>query len=302
MRVSVIIPAFNAAVTLPSCLDSFMDGTVEVIVVDDGSTDGTAEIVRKSYPSVRLLQQPNRGVSAARNAGLDVATGDYVTFVDADDQLSPGALKKACTIVNEDGPDILVFRGFAGEVEQYPWVSCFIAGKDYDKNGMQGYMRGSVCGCLFKRFYLRQHRLRFPEGISMAEDQLFLNASIAFGGRIQFRDIRLYEVHEHPGSASRRYDDSYFQRLSAALFRSPDVIPDIRICTRVQLSMIQGITRVAVLTGRTPTEILRLTHLDQALPLSVSQMKKGSLTARTVLLNASYPLFYWATRFKMRFE
>ena len=136
----------------------------------------------------------------------------------------------------------------------------------------------------------------------MAEDQLFLNASIAFGGRIQFRDIRLYEVHEHPGSASRRYDDSYFQRLSAALFRSPDVIPDIRICTRVQLSMIQGITRVAVLTGRTPTEILRLTHLDQTLPLSVSQMKKGSLIVRTVLLNASYPLFYWATRFKMRFE
>ena len=68
MRVSVIIPAFNAAVTLPSCLDSFMDGTVEVIVVDDGSTDGTAEIVRKSYPSVRLLQQPNRGVSAARKS------------------------------------------------------------------------------------------------------------------------------------------------------------------------------------------------------------------------------------------
>ena len=131
MRVSVVIPAFNAADTILSCLESVMDGADEVIVVDDGSSDGTADLVREAYADVLVLIQSNQGVSVARNAGLEVATGDYVAFVDADDQVFPGALQQACDIVGEDGPDLVVFRSFTGESEQYPWSDRFLPGKDY---------------------------------------------------------------------------------------------------------------------------------------------------------------------------
>ena len=302
MRVSVIIPAFNAADTISSCLDTVIDEAVETLVVDDGSTDGTADIVRQSYPGVRVHQQPNRGVSAARNAGLEVATGDYVAFVDADDRLFPGALRTACATVGETEPDILILRSFDGRREHYPWERRFEPDRDYSLEDIkrEGYMRGSVCGCLFKRDYLLRSSLRFPEGISLAEDQLFLNAAMAHGGQIRFKDIPFYLVEERPGSASRSYDDSFFTRLSAALFRSPEMIHDKGLCAQVCLSMIQEMTRVAVGTGRSPSEVRRLTHLDQALPIPVSSMGKGRLAG--LLLNIGYPFFYRVKQLKMRFE
>ena len=99
MRISVIIPAFNAADMIVSCLQSVVGvGETEVIVVDDGSSDGTAGLVRSEFPEVIVLQQPNKGVSAARNAGIQAATGDYLAFVDADDSLSHGALQAAAQV------------------------------------------------------------------------------------------------------------------------------------------------------------------------------------------------------------
>jgi len=92
-RVHAVIPAYNAAATIARALSSVLaqdsQREVEVIVVDDGSTDDTAEAVREQYPDVTLIQQENRGVGAARNRGLRVAHGDYIAFLDADDEWSP---------------------------------------------------------------------------------------------------------------------------------------------------------------------------------------------------------------------
>ena len=99
-RVSVVIPCFNHARFLADAIDSVAAQTwpdVEAIVVDDGSTDNPASVL-KDYPDVRLLQQPNRGLSAARNAGWQASHGDIIIFLDADDVLHPGA---AAAAVNE---------------------------------------------------------------------------------------------------------------------------------------------------------------------------------------------------------
>jgi hypothetical protein len=97
-KVSVIVPAFNVARFVGECLASVRAQTLtdwECIVVDDGSTDGTAERVREEAdPRVRLIVQPNRGVSAARNAGLAAAQGEYALFLDADDFLHREALER----------------------------------------------------------------------------------------------------------------------------------------------------------------------------------------------------------------
>ena len=98
MRFSVIIPAYNAQDVLEPCVASVLsqEGVeVEIVVVDDGSRDDTLAVAERLAAQdcrVRVVSKPNGGVSSSRNAGLDVATGEAVLFVDADDALVPGAL------------------------------------------------------------------------------------------------------------------------------------------------------------------------------------------------------------------
>jgi glycosyltransferase involved in cell wall biosynthesis len=85
--ISCVVPCFNSEVYLAECLDSIFAQTyrpIEVIVADDGSADGTLEVVRR-YPEVIVVTQPDRGPAATRNLGLRRATGELVAFLDADD-------------------------------------------------------------------------------------------------------------------------------------------------------------------------------------------------------------------------
>ena len=106
--VSVIIPSFNRASVLPRALDSVLAQThvaAEIIVVDDGSSDGTNALVERDYPGVKLLTQGNQGVSSARNAGASVSTGEWLAFLDSDDEWLPEKLSHqfACA---RDNPHI----------------------------------------------------------------------------------------------------------------------------------------------------------------------------------------------------
>ena len=87
-RFSVIIPAYNSAATLARAVESVIEQSWpahEIIVIDDGSTDNTLQIIRQFGNRIRLIQQANSGVSVARNRGADAATGDWLAFLDADD-------------------------------------------------------------------------------------------------------------------------------------------------------------------------------------------------------------------------
>lgn len=87
--VSVVIPTYNRLHTLDRCLRSVLDQSHpadEIIVVDDGSTDGSADWIRYQHPNVQLIQQANRGVSAARNAGIQAAKSDWIALLDSDDE------------------------------------------------------------------------------------------------------------------------------------------------------------------------------------------------------------------------
>ena len=94
---SVVIPAYNAAAHIAAAIDSVLAQSVqplEIIVVDDGSTDETAQVVARGYPQVTLLRQDNRGCGQARNTGCAVARGDWLAFLDADDTWLPQKLEK----------------------------------------------------------------------------------------------------------------------------------------------------------------------------------------------------------------
>lgn len=95
--VSVVIPTFDRARVLPRALESVMAQSrppTEVIVVDDGSTDDTAELVVDRFPTTRLIRQENRGVSAARNRGIEAAAGEWIALLDSDDEWRPEKLEK----------------------------------------------------------------------------------------------------------------------------------------------------------------------------------------------------------------
>lgn len=104
-RFSVIIPAFNAAASLAHAIESVraQSGPAhEIIVVDDGSSDATAEVARQFGTAIRLIRQANGGVSVARNAGAAAATGDWLAFLDADDWYAPDRLKLHADWIAED--------------------------------------------------------------------------------------------------------------------------------------------------------------------------------------------------------
>lgn len=120
--VSVIIPAYNVAHCLRTCLDSVFGQTLpphEVIVVNDGSTDATAAVARGYGDRIRYREQPNAGQGAARNVGLSLATGEFIAFLDADDYWKPAFLERCVRFLAEHpeavaGSTGLIFRLFNG--------------------------------------------------------------------------------------------------------------------------------------------------------------------------------------------
>jgi len=126
--VSVIIPSYNCAPYLPAALNSVFAQTLqdfEVIVVDDGSMDDTRAVMQpcSSHPNFRYVHQENRGLPGARNAGARLARGEYLAFLDADDELAPQALERMKTSLDRSGAswclvDILKVIGESREVRR----------------------------------------------------------------------------------------------------------------------------------------------------------------------------------------
>ncbi len=115
--ISVVIPAYNAQDTIVEALRSVLRQSVaveQIIVVDDGSTDGTAQLVREQFPQVLVEQISNGGPSRARNHGLQLATGAWIAFLDADDRWHPNKMAAQMDVV-EDGVELLASDWVRGE-------------------------------------------------------------------------------------------------------------------------------------------------------------------------------------------
>ena len=108
-RVSVVIPCFNAAPWIAEAIESVyrqQRPEMEIIVVDDGSTDGSADGVRARFPAVHILSIPHAGASAARTAGTKIASGEFLQYLDADDRLADGKWQSQLQALESQGADI----------------------------------------------------------------------------------------------------------------------------------------------------------------------------------------------------
>lgn len=161
--ISVIVPVFNTERYLAACLDSILAQSyqnLEIIVVNDGSTDlslNVAESYAEKDDRIRLYNHDNEGLSEARNRGLNVSTGERVTFVDSDDILLPGALKKMMKAMDETGADIVegmsvkTHASFKLENLDDPVIIEYEASAAIEDVLYQKRLLPSACGKLFKK-------------------------------------------------------------------------------------------------------------------------------------------------------
>ncbi len=190
MKLSVIVPVYNAEKFLRRCLDSLVGQTVgdyELILVNDGSTDSSQTIIDE-YAAARpelitAVTVPNGGQGRARNAGLNLARGDWLGFVDSDDWVDAGMYEKLLSAAERQGADMAVCGMLGchdgGRRESLPvW-----------REGRPLSAAGSVCNKLFKRAAVGQ--LRFPEGL-WYEDFAFSARLILEAEKIAFVDEDLY--------------------------------------------------------------------------------------------------------------
>ena len=210
--VTVIVPAFNVEQHLAVCLGSITNQTyphLEIIVVDDGSTDRSLEIIRKFAQCddrIRPIFQENGGVSAARNAGLDAATGSFVSFVDADDWLEPWSME---LIVNEAVMNSVDFVTFGYFVDYAETSVVGAALTEFDgildaRSGLKAVL-ATQNRFVWSRIYRRAliGSTRFREDIHWGEDTIFV-VEVARGAKSSAVIHRpLYHYVQSEGSATR---------------------------------------------------------------------------------------------------
>ncbi len=220
-KVSVIIPIYNSEKYLHECLNSILRQTldeIEIICVDDGSEDNSREIVKQHASKderIHLIMQEHKGVSAARNTGMQNACGQYLYFIDSDDLLDAGALSAIYSRAERDTLDITFFNGraytsdgdFRGTVAEQ---NSFMHREGQYKGVYKGeklmdafYNNGEywmvVWLQLYRREFLESKGLKFEEGI-IHEDNLFTFITILSAERCGYVDRTLYKKRVRPGS------------------------------------------------------------------------------------------------------
>lgn len=211
-RLTIIVPVYNAEEYLSRCLDSILDQDMtsyEVILVDDGSTDSSPLICDRysaTDPRFRTIHKSNGGVSSARNAGLNLAKGEYVMFVDSDDALAPGALQ-AMTL-SLDGEDLVV-GGFIEYIGNIPNRNVAPdASVSYSGGTLEDFFEANIrrnCEMLdapWAKMYRRKAlgTLRFNERLNYAEDKLFVFEFLASCHSILTCSRTVYNYYLRPGS------------------------------------------------------------------------------------------------------
>ena len=218
--ISIIVPVYNGEVFLNRCVKSILAQTYtdfELVLVDDGSKDNSGKICDEFAAKdcrVKVIHQKNAGVSAARNAGLAMASGEYIGFVDADDYIAPESYEIAmaasadCDIVMWD--TVTVWESGKQEADTIPLLA-----EDTEITKREWYpelllqMAGSACRCLYRREIVED--VRFPVGIKFSEDRIFNIIAMGKASGLHYIKQGLYYRVMQSESAVHRYHEDYFE-------------------------------------------------------------------------------------------
>lgn len=225
LKVSVAIPVYNSEEYLRECLDSIVNQTlkeIEIICIDDGSTDGSLEILREYQEKdsrIRIYTQENKGPSEARNRGIDLSRGKYLYFCDSDDFIEKNALKELYEISEKVDVDFVLFKeiNYVEETKEMyttvyydmPYLADNVGGRVFtyrDDIGHMLFIPTNIHGKFYKRDFLSG--IRFPEDIKF-EDNIFIVETIIKARRMYFYDEYFYYRRIRENSITTTFHKSY---------------------------------------------------------------------------------------------
>lgn len=205
IKISIIIPVYNAAKFLPRCLDSILSQdypNLEVVCVNDGSQDESLSILHiyaQKDARVKVFSQFNQGAAAARNKGLKQASGDYVSFIDADDFISQGLYHYFVSAVKDDLVDIFMFNGLVNN--SMPFFSeknFYHPTKELQNVNYKDFYgiffgNSSVCNKIFKNSLLKHNKISFIKGSCFEDvDFWFKSLIVAQKIKVSFKNFYHY--------------------------------------------------------------------------------------------------------------
>ena len=226
-KVSVIIPVYNTEALLPRCLESVVAQTlsdIEIICVDDGSTDGSLRLLNEwaaRDSRIRVIHQSNGRQGKARNAGMAIAKGEYIGFIDSDDYIPVEYFERLYEAAKEVGADMAI----CGIVKQKPLGNKRVIGFERNEIFDTAAEKFMVCSCppnfhpvnkLYRRAMLDSIELRFAEGVQY-EDVMFVTRALAESGRlVTVADVwYCYVLNPHSTVKSRQTAAKQRQRYEA---------------------------------------------------------------------------------------
>lgn len=227
-KISFVLPIYNVEAYLPECVDSILSQkgheVCEVILVDDGSPDrcgGICDRYAQENDNVQVIHKPNGGLSSARNAGLDIAQGEYILFVDSDDYIEPGSLEKILAWIETTQADI----GFLYSKKVFPDGSSEPLGENLSRDRIYGKSREEVlrylAGCpkfpasawgkIYRRGFLQERGIRFPADRRLSEDLQFSLDLLMAAKNFDYLDFPYYCYRQNrKGSITNTINARYY--------------------------------------------------------------------------------------------
>ena len=275
-KLSIIVPVYNAEKYLHQCVDSILEQELtdlEVILVDDGSIDISAAICDE-YVSrdsrVKVIHKTNGGVCLARNTGIESSSGEYITFVDADDWIESNMYREMITVIAGHQADIGIcsftfFDGRNYRDDILPWenftvfekkeireklIPALVSPMDLEGN-KQPVLMGSVCRCIFKGELIRSNQIFFNLKIKFTEDVLFDIQAFSLAESIIICRQPYYNYRQDTrfkSSTTQRYMVGAYQIYKSCKQEIENIISGIGYDQRMQKQM-QWSSCIQVLTA-----------------------------------------------------
>lgn len=249
MKISIIIPAYNVEKYIEDMLKDVINQTFtdfEAIIINDGSTDGTQNIVDEycnNDSRFKSIIKENGGVSSARNAGLDIAKGDYVVFWDPDDAIPKKSLEYLYDCITKENADMAIGMRVLDngmEIIRAASLSQLISQQEISKMDGRHVWVFSACNRLFKRSIIEENNIRF-KNISLGEDSVFWLEYMGYCNKIAgcSKDVYIYKRRLFLDNADSltqkkdRYYEGYFEQyigyleeMANKLFLNTDESPE----------------------------------------------------------------------------